>query len=94
MPQYDPEFAQVRGVASAESSVSGSTAMRSNSLYRTNAEDCLRMARTTQDERDRPFWLALAQSWLQLAEQSARTGSGLAAEQPHSGRQESTRAAG
>ena len=48
--------------------------MRSNSLYRANAEDCLRMAKMTQDQRDRPFWLALAQSWLQLAEQSARGG--------------------
>ena len=45
--------------------------MSSTNLYRTNAEDCLRMARTTPDERDRPFWLTLAQSWLQLAERSA-----------------------
>jgi hypothetical protein len=48
--------------------------MSSSSVYRTNAEDCLRMARTAQDERDRPFWLALAQSWLRLAEHSARGG--------------------
>jgi hypothetical protein len=45
--------------------------MSSTSLYRTNAENCLRMARTAQDERDKPFWLTLAQSWLQLAERSA-----------------------
>jgi hypothetical protein len=42
--------------------------MSSSSVYRTNAEDCLRMARTAPDERDRPFWLSLAQSWLRLAE--------------------------
>jgi hypothetical protein len=59
--------------------------VRSNSLYRANAEDCLRMARMTQDQRDRPFWLALAQSWLQLAEQSARIASTDAdADQPRS----------
>jgi hypothetical protein len=59
--------------------------VRSNSLYRANAEDCLRMARMTQDPRDRPFWLALAQSWLQLAEQSARSAStDVGADQPRS----------
>jgi hypothetical protein len=67
--------------------------MRSNSLYRANAEDCLRMAKTTPDQRDRPFWLAMAQRWLQLAEQSARTGSDLAEEQQGSDRQASSRAA-
>jgi hypothetical protein len=45
--------------------------MSSNSAYRLNAEDCLRMAASAQDERDKPFWIALAQSWLQLAEHSA-----------------------
>jgi hypothetical protein len=48
--------------------------MSSNSLYRVNAEDCLRLARTTADEREKPFWLAMAQSWLHLAEHSAREG--------------------
>jgi len=47
--------------------------MSSTSLYRANAEDCLRMARTAPDERDKPFWLTLAQSWLHLAERSARS---------------------
>ena len=46
--------------------------MSSTTVYRTNAENCLRMARTTRNDQDRPFWLNLAQSWLQLAEQSAR----------------------
>ncbi len=44
--------------------------MRSNPLYRTNAEDCLRMARSVESDRDKSFWLTLAQSWLQLAERS------------------------
>jgi len=50
--------------------MSGSVGMSSNSTYRTNAEHCLRMARTTVDESDKPFWLSLAQSWLHLAEHS------------------------
>jgi uncharacterized alpha-E superfamily protein len=46
--------------------------MSSSSLYRTNAEHCLRMARTARDDLTKPFWLTLAQSWLHLAEHSAR----------------------
>lgn len=41
--------------------------------YRTNAEDCLRMANTAVEERDRPLWATMAQSWLRLAEHAART---------------------
>ena len=48
--------------------------MSSKSVYRSNAENCLRMAQTTGSDRDKPFWLNLAQSWLQLAEHSARSG--------------------
>jgi hypothetical protein len=44
----------------------------STSVYRTNAEECLRMARAAADEADKPFWLSLAQSWLHLAEHSTR----------------------
>jgi len=29
------------------------------------------MATSVQDERDKPFWLVLAQSWLRLAEHAA-----------------------
>ena len=46
--------------------------MSSNEQYRTNAEDCLRMARTVENDSERPFWLSLAQSWLQLAEKHSR----------------------
>ena len=44
--------------------------MGSNTDYRSNAEDCLRMAREVQNAQDKPFWLTLAQSWLQLAQHS------------------------
>jgi hypothetical protein len=46
--------------------------MSPNNIYRSNAQDCLRMAQATLDERDKPFWLTLAQSWLRLAEHAAR----------------------
>ena len=49
--------------------------MSSNNIYRSNAEDCLRMAQTAVDDGDKPFWLTLAQSWLRLAEHAARDGS-------------------
>jgi hypothetical protein len=47
--------------------------MNASKTYRSNAEDCLRIARTAHNEHDRPFWLSLAQSWLELAEHSARS---------------------
>ena len=46
----------------------GERHMSPNNIYRSNAQDCLRMAKAAADERDRPFWLTLAQSWLRLAE--------------------------
>jgi len=48
--------------------------MSPNNIYRNNAQDCLRMAQAAEDERDKPFWLTLAQSWLRLAEHAARRG--------------------
>jgi ribosomal protein L39E len=42
--------------------------MSSREQYRINAEACLRMAKGAQDQRDIPLWVALAQSWLRLAE--------------------------
>jgi len=48
--------------------------MSPNNIYRSNAQDCLRMAQAAPDDRDRPFWLTLAQSWLRLAEHAAREG--------------------
>ena len=57
--------------------------MSANNLYRNNAEDCLRMAQTA--ENDRPFWLTLAQSWLRLAERAARGSSETQTQQPRVG---------
>jgi hypothetical protein len=48
--------------------------MSPNNIYRSNAEDCLRMAQASPDASDKPFWLTLAQSWLRLAEHAARGG--------------------
>jgi hypothetical protein len=43
--------------------------------YRSNAEDCLRLARADRNEDDRPLWVTLAQSWLRLAEHADRLNS-------------------
>ena len=40
--------------------------------YRAHAHDCLRRAHTDANEHDKPLWLTLAQSWLQLAEHADR----------------------
>jgi hypothetical protein len=58
----------------------GERLMTSSNAYRSNAENCLRMAQTACNDRDRPFWLNPAQSWLQLAEHSARAGADLNAQ--------------
>ncbi len=59
--------------------------MGSNNLYRSNAEDCLRMAQTAVNDGDRPFWLTLAQSWLRLAERAARGGRAMDTRDPRVG---------
>jgi ribosomal protein L39E len=46
--------------------------LSSQERYRLHAENCLRMAKGAQDERDVPLWVTLAQSWLRLAEHSDR----------------------
>jgi hypothetical protein len=46
--------------------------MNSINLYRSNAEDCLRLASAESNESDRPLWVTLAQSWLMLAEHADR----------------------
>jgi hypothetical protein len=46
--------------------------MSSANDYRINAEDCLRMAKQASEERDRPLWATMAQSWLRLAEHAER----------------------
>jgi hypothetical protein len=46
--------------------------MSTANQYRCNAEDCLRMASKASEERDRPLWATMAQSWLRLAEHADR----------------------
>ena len=46
--------------------------MSSANEYRDIAQDCLRMAVIADDERDRPLWFTMAQSWIQLAEHVSR----------------------
>jgi hypothetical protein len=43
--------------------------------YRSIAEDCLRQAYAAEDERDRPLWATMAQSWLLLAEHARQLSS-------------------
>jgi hypothetical protein len=55
--------------------------MRTIEQYRAHAHACLRRAHTDANENDRPLWLTLAQSWLQLAEHADRVRSDREAEE-------------
>ena len=44
-------------------------------LCHAQADDCLRRAYIDTNENDRPLWVTLAQSWLQLAEDADRISS-------------------
>lgn len=46
-------------------------------LCHAQADDCLRLAEIDSNENDRPLWVTLAQSWLQLAEDADRISSDL-----------------
>jgi len=39
--------------------------------HRRCAEECVAMARLSEDDRDKALWLTLAQSWIRLAEHAA-----------------------
>jgi putative IMPACT (imprinted ancient) family translation regulator len=39
--------------------------------HRQHAEECVAMARASDDEKDKALWLTLAQSWVRLAEHVA-----------------------
>jgi hypothetical protein len=68
-PQYHPDFAHLGWLPRTRvKRVLGDCSMSSANDYRTNAEDCLRMAKKASEERDRPLWATMAQSWLRLAE--------------------------
>ena len=49
--------------------------MDSIELYREQAHNCLLQARNDTNENDKPLWVTLAQSWLQLAEDADRISS-------------------
>ena len=62
--------------------------MSSSTDYRNHAEVCLRMIDLTADERDKPLWATMAQSWLRLAEHAERVS--MAIEPEHSDEDEDT----
>jgi hypothetical protein len=71
-PQYHPDFALLGWLPSIGATVLGDGSMSSANDYRINAADCLRMAKQASEERDRPLWATMAQSWLRLAEHADR----------------------
>jgi hypothetical protein len=50
--------------------------------YRAHAHECLQRAHTDEKEGDKPLWLTLAQSWLQLAEHADRADKAVSGEPP------------
>jgi hypothetical protein len=48
--------------------------------HRRCAEECVAMARLSEDNKDKALWLSLAQSWVRLAEHVAQVASDLAGE--------------
>ncbi len=49
--------------------------------HRRCAEECVAMARVSQNDSDKALWLTLAQSWVRLAEHVARA-EGVSAVEP------------
>lgn len=47
--------------------------------HRRCAEQCVTMARLSEDDSDKALWLTLAQSWVRLAEHVAHAGAALSA---------------
>ncbi len=50
--------------------------------HRRCAEECVVMARSSEDKTDKALWLTLAQSWVRLAEHVAHTTEGASGAQP------------
>jgi len=46
--------------------------MRTSHNHRKLAEQCVAMAHASDNNRNKAFWLTLAQSWMRLAEHVAR----------------------
>ena len=51
----------------------GDCAMGTTRDHRKCAEECVAMARASDDDQDKVLWLTLAQSWVRLAEHVARS---------------------
>jgi hypothetical protein len=62
--------------------------MSSSTDYRNHAQVCLRMLDMTADERDKPLWATMAQSWLRLAEHAERASLAVAEEHAEHGEAE------
>jgi len=60
---------QMRGRLGIES---GTYEMGTIENHRKYAEQCVAMARLSEDDSDKALWLTLAQSWVRLAEHVAR----------------------
>src|SRR5258706_9980010 len=64
-PRSRPDFAHLGWLPRTRvKRVLGDCSMSSANDYRTNAEDCLRMAKQASEERDPPLSATMAQSWL------------------------------
>lgn len=50
--------------------------------HRRCAEECVAMARLSDNDNDKALWLTLAQSWVRLAEHVARARTECPADQP------------
>ncbi len=49
--------------------------MASNRDHRKYAEECVAMARASEDDKDKALWIMLAQSWVRLADHVAHASS-------------------
>ena len=65
-PQSSNEIDRV--VGSTRGSIMGTTLD-----HRRYAEECVAMARLSEDDQDKMLWLTLAQSWVRLAEHVERS---------------------
>jgi hypothetical protein len=48
--------------------------MANNRDHRRYAEECVAMARASEDDKDKALWIMLAQSWVRLADHVAHAG--------------------
>jgi hypothetical protein len=60
------------GIPAVSKFASGEIPMGTAFDHRRSAEECVAMARLSDDNGDKALWLALAQSWVKLAEHVSR----------------------